>query len=236
MTVPVKVFTKGEVPDQHMAVLPEAFEIIRERGLESSYSGLKGLILSGSPSDGRPSFYSPADDTITLQCPNFRSTDRLDLIVYRAIGRRHWQANLSNAGRVTWQRMYQFVSGSASERVVQAFMTGSQFSDVIAGLTRAVDRLIAVHVANALSASSITPLSLQSGPAALTNHPSVSGLLSGSKPFSLIPLVSAYGDYDNLKAYEKAFMEYCAEGSFRVYESSTRDSLKELFLKTSSEA
>jgi hypothetical protein len=53
---------------------------------------------------------------------------------------------------------------------------------------------------------------------------------NGSRPYSLIPLLSAYAGDDRLKSYEHAFAHYCARnGHFPVSETSTESAMVGLF-------
>lgn len=213
--------------------LPELIRRIDGLKLSKSRIGLRSLNFVEKAINGERFFYDRSNDSITVNPLNFRAGDRIDQVVFRAFGHRHWHLNIPSSKKIEWAGMYVTVPESLIDRLAPKLRGKNDFKDAVSSFNNATERLIVIHIVNALTKNSVTPSQLSS--IDFRTHPSVSDFVHGKRPFSLRPLVSTYGgDVKRLGDYAEAFSEYCAwRGTFKISESSTREAFKELFLSVS---
>jgi hypothetical protein len=222
---------------KRMAVFAETVPDIARRidglKLSSSCSGLRSIRFSETTINNDRFTYDRAKDEIILYPVNFRAGDRIDYYLFKAIGRRHWSLNITSGEKVRWANMQVFVKEALIDRIAKVLNGSFKFKDVINKFTTAIDKLVVIHILNALTKNSVTPSQLQS--LDFRRHASVSDFVRGRRPFSIKPLISTYGgDVKRLGEYEEAFSEYClGRGEFKISESSTREEFKNLFLEVS---
>jgi len=214
--------------------LPDLFRRIDGLKLSRSYTGLKPIKFLESPVNGEKIVYDRSRDEITIHPSNFTAGDRIDAFFFKALGKRHWEMNVSSTNKIKWANQYCFVKEALIDRLSE-FMHGKlSFKEVISMFTTAVDKLIVIHILNALTHNSVTPSQLQS--IDFKNHASVKDFVEGRKPYSLKPLLSTYGgDVRRLSDYSECFSEWCLNrGNFKITETSTKEEFKDLFLAVSS--
>jgi hypothetical protein len=201
--------------------------------LSPAYSGLRSVKFIEAAPNNDKFVYDRSKDELTLYPRNFGPGDRIDHYFFKAIARRHWSLNIPAADKVRWSGMQVFVKRALVDRIAEALDGKTPFKTVINKFNKAVDKLVVIHVLNALTQNSVTPSQLKSMD--FRKHTSVSDFLNGKRPFSIKPLVSAYGgDVRRVGDYEEAFSEYClGRGEFKITESSTKEEFKNLFLEVS---
>lgn len=201
--------------------------------LSKAYNGLRSVKFVEAAPNNDKFTYDRGKDELVFYPHNFRPGDRIDYYFFKGIARRHWALNVPSSDKIRWSGMQVFVKKALVDRIAEALDGKTPFKAVISKFNKAVDRLVVVHVLNALTANSVTPSQLKS--IDFRKHTSVSDFLSGKRPFSIKPLVSAYGgDIRRVGDYEEAFSEYClGRGEFKVSESSTKEEFKDLFLEVS---
>jgi hypothetical protein len=213
--------------------IPDLTRRISGLKLSPSCSGLRSIKFVEATINSEKFTYDRAKDELILYPANFKAGDRIDYYFFKAIARRHWNLNVSSGEKVRWANMQVFVKRALVDRIAQVLNGSMQFKDVIQKFNTAVDKLVVVHILNALTKNSVTPSQLKSMD--FRKHPSVSDFVAGRRPFSIKPLVSTYGgSVKRLGDYEEAFSEYCLfRGEFKISESSTKEEFKDLFLEVS---
>jgi hypothetical protein len=201
--------------------------------LSQAYNGLRSVKFVEAATNSDKFVYDRSKDELTIYPHNFRSGDRIDHYFFKAIARRHWTLNVPASDKVRWAGMQVFVKKALVDRIAELLDGTTPFKAIIEKLNTAVDKLVVIHILNALTKNSVTPSQLKS--IDFRKHASVSDFLSGKRPFSIKPLVSAYGgDIRRVGDYEEAFSEYClGRGEFKISESSTKEEFKGLFLEVS---
>lgn len=215
-------------------MIPDITKSLEELGLVEAIQGLDTVkFVEDSPSSDR-SQYVQSDDDIIVYPLNFKAGDRPDWSIYWAIGARHWSLNISPENKIRWSNMAVEPSKSQASRVLEFFDGTKTFRQAIDSANDAIERLIAVHIANALTKNGIRPVGIAA--VNLRSYPPVSDFTSGLRSYSLKPLVSAYGSISCLPDYASAFAEYAVNGGkFMIREKSTNKAFTSLFTKVSNE-
>lgn len=238
MTIPVPVVFEGpgEIFLKRVAAfahaLPDVFRKVDDLRLTASYRGLKKLrfcekLERGS---GVRAFYDKSKDFLTVYPMAFCVGARIDQAIYQGFGLRHWHLNLSNSDQHRWEAKLIIPQKALIDRFVQIAKAEhvSNYLGVLEKFQKADERLQVIHLCNALVASNVQPKDLRN--VDVFDHPSTSEFCKGLRPYSLIPLLSAYAGGDSLDKYEVAFASYVVNhGKFRVTETSVEAQLIELF-------
>jgi hypothetical protein len=213
--------------------IPDLTRRISGLKLTQSCSGMRSLRFSEATINSEKFIYDRAKDELVLYPANFRAGDRIDYYFFKALGRRHWNLNVPSGDKIRWINMQTFVKEALIDRIAKVLNGNMPFKDVIQKFNTAVEKLVVVHIVNALTRNSVTPSQLKSMD--FRRHNSVSDFVRGKRPFSIKPLISTYGgEIRRLGDYEEAFSEYCLNrGEFKISESSTKDEFKNLFLEVS---
>ena len=125
--------------------------------------------------------------------------------------------------------MYAFARRSLIDRLAEVMDGKTDFKGVLSKFNTAVDKLVVLHILNALTHNSITPSQLQS--IDFRKHASVRDFVEGNRPYSLKPLLSTYGgDVKRLSDYPECFAEFLLNrGDMKISESSTKREFIDLF-------
>ena len=238
----IKVFYSGTTPDflKRMAafadVLPELTRRIDGLKLSRAYTGVKSVKFLEVPINSEKVYYDASKDAIIIHPSNFVAGDRIDRVFFKALGKRHWSLNMTSSDKARWLNMYAFARKSLIDRLAVHMKGQLTFKDVIAKFNTAVDRLVVLHILNALTKNSVTPAQLKS--VDFRKHPAVKDFIEGRRPYSLRPLISTYGgDIKRMSDYTECFAEWCVNrGSFKISETSTKEEFKNLFMAVSDES
>jgi len=95
-----------------------------------------------------------------------------------------------------------------------------QFEAIVETFERATDRLVAIHLANGLLSNGQTCTS--SANVNVKEWGTTSQFANGTKPYSLVPLLSVYAPTDVYQNFGSAFADYVLAGLGSVSESSVR--------------
>lgn len=108
-------------------------------------------------------------------------------------------------GEKIWNRKLVYSAGLVGSQFNEKLASGrySTFRALTESYLGAVERLEALHIANALIANGVSVKDAQN--VDVLQWPATQGLASGKEPYSLVPLVSAYCDPDHWKYFPKAF-------------------------------
>lgn len=214
--------------------LPDVFHNVDTHKLTSSYRGLKKLRFCEKleRGNGVRAFYNQGADILTIYPLAFCIGNRIDQAVYTGFGLRHWHLNISNQDQHIWDQKLVIPVASIIDRFVDFCQEDnmSNFMDVVRKFNRADDRLQVIHICNALVASNVHPKDLKS--IDVRQHPATAEFCQGLRPYSLIPLMSAYCGGEHLDKYENAFALYLLNGGkFLTTETSVEAQLIDLFEK-----
>lgn len=196
------------------AIVRHAPTVMDPLRLQSAYRGLKSLEILEESGRGRVKlFYDRVSDTVSLY-PAFFST-RPDYDVYEAFGQRHWEKNLSQQEQLQWINAMVFPSPRTLEKFVEAVKRGvTDYMQIVNSFTDPDERLVAVHLANALIKNNTTPS--QAKYLDLQHYPPTADFISARTAYSARPLLQTYRPgHDSKNSYAKAFAEYCVnKGKF----------------------
>lgn len=212
--------------------LPDVFNRLDNLQLHYSFTGLKRLrfVETLERGSGTLAHYDPNVDVISVYPLAFQIGGRIDLALYSGIGQRHWKFNVNNEDREKWTRKLVKADRAVIDRFSDA-VTNTRFGryeELLKNFHSSVDRLQAIHLINALKKNSISPT--QAKNLSIYNYPPTKDFCSGSRPFSITPLMSVYSGGMNLISYDQAFAHFCSRnGKFGVAEDSVEAALLELF-------
>lgn len=238
MKLPVPVTVIGDDPvflervGKFAPALPGIFERLRWLRLELSYQKLRKLVFTQEARYSDPVYYKLTDDTLMIFPLAFRAGQRIDIATYMGFGRRHWQRNIPSPYKEQWLKLEIEPDKRVVSKVVDHLKAGTGYKGLVARFSRCHDRLIAIHIANALIRNHVPPD--VASRLDLYAYPPTADFVRGERKFSLKPLISAYrpsGLYGlDVAVYEEAFTSYCmTRGSIPVTELSVQHALVELF-------
>lgn len=136
----------------------------------------------------------------------------------------------SKAGQVgqdVWSKKLVFSNSEVGKIFNDKLQSGafSTFRSLVESIPTPVLRLEALHVANALIANGVSMGDAKN--LDVTKWPAVEGLVNGTVPYPLLPLVSAYFDPSVWSSFPKAFAAYvkgelvcpCQDVTLKLHES-----------------
>ena len=225
-----EVFLKRVAAFAH--TLPDVFNNIEHFKLAAAYRGLKKLRFVEKLERGSSAlaFYDKGKDIISVYPMAFNVGNRIDQALYTGLGLRHLHLNISNDDQHRWEQKLIVPVKAVIDRFVNHCRQEDvqSYKAVIGKFNRADDKLQVIHICNALIASNVQPKALRS--IDVYTHPATSEFCKGLRPYSLIPLLSAYVGGDHLDKYESAFAAYLLhKGKFMATETSVEAQLVELF-------
>lgn len=236
--VPVPTVLVGSGPRFMMGMttfsraLPKIFRRLNQLGLQQAYRGLEKLRFVEFPEvGGDPFYYDKQKDIISVYPMVSTAQGRLDKVVYAAFGARHFHHNISSAGKTQWTKKLVYPDRSVIDRLQDMFRDRArpQYKSYIRDFRTATEKLVVIHLLNALIANSVAPQRVST--IDLSSFPPTADFVNGRAPFSMRPLISAYaGKRWGLDKYDNAFAEYCARrGHLDIAEPSVEDATLSLF-------
>jgi hypothetical protein len=215
--------------------LPSIFQRLSSLNLRASFSGLKGLRFVEQSEKGSTTMghYDRGRDILSVYPMAFRAGSRIDMVVYAALGLRHFELNLSSQDKLIWKKKFVYPKDAVIDRL-QDFLSREghpTFRAVLNRFSTAVDRLQVIHVLNTLLDNNVKPDEMKF--IDLREYPPTRSFCRSMTPFSLTPLLSAYRSDAmgmGMDRYDIAFAEYCSEnGRIPTAEMSAEESLVEIF-------
>jgi hypothetical protein len=214
-----------------ITALPDIFERLHDLDLDHSYRGMQKLrfVEQLELGAGTTHFYNAKKDMLSVFPMAFSAGGRIDLTLYEGLGQRHWQTGMSSAHKVTWARCLVKADQHVVDRIDEALASADdgQFLDIVGLFHSATEKLQAIHIVNAMvrNSMSITQFANMS----VRDYPATKDFCAGDRPYSLIPLLSAYAARC-VRRYPEAFAQYCARsGHLPVSETSTEAAFVRLF-------
>lgn len=225
----------GELFLKRMAVfastLPDIFGRLDKFSLRVAYRGLHKLRFCERLEKGSAvrSWYDKTSDCLTIYPMAFIPGNRIDIAVYEGLGERHWALNMTTADKVRWTKKLVIPDMATIDRVINYVKDGGgDYTQIVKKFSTSNDRLQAIHIFNALIANAVKPDKAKH--LNLKTFPATKDFCIGAKPFSLIPLISAYFGSGKLDNYKDAFAWYLSNsGRFNVSETSVESQLVKLF-------
>lgn len=240
--LPVPVVMVGSSPrfvramQVFSTLLPKMFRNLDRLKLQGCYQGLDKIrIVEATEKGADTHYYDRVSDVISIYPFASSAFARLDKVLYEALGERYWYKEVSTEGKVRWTKKLVYPKKSVIDRLQTSFSRGGKtsFSQFVDEFKTADEKLIAIHLCNALIRNSAR--AVNSKTIVLSNHPATATFAKAKAPYSLIPLLSAYcGGRNPIESYEHAFASYCSErGKIRITEPSVADALVSLFQSVS---
>jgi hypothetical protein len=179
-----------------------------------------------------PATYFPTGDWLHLYLPVFRANPGiLESVLIHELGHRYWFNYVPGFKRSLWNKKYTPANRSTIDRIQHLLKTKkyNRYMDLVDDFDNPNERLVAIHVANALIVNKY-PAKL-TGELDIREHPATKDFCKGSRPYSLIPLISAYAreaDYEDYAETFRAFVE--SNGKLtQLRDASVREALLDLF-------
>lgn len=170
--------------------------------------------------NGRLCYYDSAENVVYISQECLNKGEDFHYLVTQAFLEAYWD-RMTPRSRLTWQ--YKLVTPRARtvEQIEHHINSGVPLRVVYQKFTDAVSRLVAIHITNALVKSGG-----YSHGVPLREHPGTADFVEGTRPFSLVPLLSVYGGYgmDDFKLAAGCWLF----GGVQVTESSTKQALEGL--------
>lgn len=218
---------------QFSRALPGIFRTLNRLRLQKSYQTLQKMRFVERLEKGTTLFdYDKSTDTLSIYPLAFQAHNRIDWVVYAGLGSRFYQREMSSVAKNQWMRKQVVPKRATIDRLQDLFDKGpvrSNFKDYLKEFNEATDRLVVIHILNALIKNSVRPSGIKT--LRLDKFPPTSDFVRRLKPYSLKPLLSAYvGKTWGIDKYEFAFAEYSIRGGkFPCSELSVEDALRTLF-------
>ena len=212
--------------------MPQIFRAMNTLQLSKAYRNVVKVRFVERPEAGGDAFYyDKSRDIISIYPLVPTANGRLDKVLFAAFGRRYFERYLSSAGRTQWSKKLVYPDRAVIDHLQDLFKDSprSAMKHYLRDFRSATEKLVVIHILNALIANSIKPNRLKT--LDLRTLPCTAKFVNGSSPFSMKPLLSAYvGKQWGLDRYEVAFAEYCARsGNFDISEPSVEDAAVSLF-------
>lgn len=171
----------------------------------------------------KPVFASVAKTTGKIFVNGSVSSQNPEKEIIAAIANLAWSKLLTASQRLQWASKLIPAPLPSIRLVEDALSSSMSYDDALSKLATAVDRLVGIHVFNALKVGNVrVSVAKQSS---LSELPQVSGFATGEIPFSLIPLLSAYSD--GLESFDVAVADLVL-GTLSVSEFSTKIAVEKL--------
>jgi hypothetical protein len=211
--------------------LPEIFRKLEDLRLGAAYRGTAKLRFCEKLERGSSTraWYNPNGDIVNVYPMAFSPGHRIDETVYIGFGQRHWTRNLRTEAKLRWNKKLIVPQANVIDRIAQKLKQGvSTYPHLISEFTQANEKLQAIHVCNALIANAVKPNVAKTYD--LFTYPATADFCKGLKPYSLIPLLSAYLGTGALGQYDVSFAKYLINGGkFHATETSVEGELVRLF-------
>lgn len=216
--------------------LPKVFRTLTRLKLQASFRGLDKIRFVESTERGSDAYYyNKSEDIISIYPFAAGPFSRLDKVIYMALAERYWYKEMSAGQRVQWQKKLVYPKKSVIDRLQASFSRGGKtsFTQFVDEFKEANERLVVIHLCNALIKNSVRATNSRS--INLTSHPATSSFARARTPYSLLPLISAYGGRGpSAESYETVFANYCAAaGKLEYSEASVGDAVVALFQSVS---
>ena len=136
---------------------------------------------------------------------------------------------MGTQAKLRWAKKLIVPERNVIDRVDQKLRLGIiGYHELIGDFTQANEKLQVIHICNALIANSIKPA--ESKFIDIFTYPATADFCKGLKPYSLLPLISAYVGTGALGQYDVAFAKYLLKGGkFNAAETSVEIALVRLF-------
>lgn len=131
---------------------------------------------------------------------------------------------LSTPKQAAWRRKLLAVSKDQAQEFQHRLSKHGSFKGVVESYQSAVDRLIAIHFCNAMIASRVDYA--ETANIDIFEWPQTAPMASGRKPYSLVPIWSAYAPH--LLLLGDALLDYCQRQFSSILEMSLRTSAEAL--------
>jgi len=211
------------------SLMPKLWSRVDELDLQRSYEGLQKIrFVERLERGNKPFHYDPDEDVISIYPLSNGLFGRIDKAFYSALGARFYANNVSGERRLQWSRKLVLPKRATIDKVQRMLKKGEfkNFRKLISSFKTPNDRLIALHICNALIKNSVRPSVAKE--LDLKRFPATKDFCRAHKPYSLRPLLSVYGAKN--MTYEQAFGEYCArKGTLGVSDQSVANGFLEVF-------
>jgi len=211
--------------------LPDIFRNLDRFRVSAAYRGAHKLRFAETMERGSSTraWYNPVGDIVNIYPMAFSAGQRIDEAVYMGFAQRHWSLNMGTQAKLRWAKKLIVPQRNVIDRVDQKLRAGiAGYHDLISQFTQASEKLQVIHICNALIANSIKPAETKN--IDIFTYPATADFCKGLRPFSLVPLISAYVGTGALSQYDAAFAKYMIQGGkFNATEMSTEQELVRLF-------
>ena len=225
----------GRLASQVSRALDEVIRVLQRYRLERAADGAQVKYFGTTPEGSSiPATYYRTGDWLHIYLPVFDNhPDILESVLIHELGHRMWYNHITSTQRMLWNKKYIAADGRTIDRIQHLLNTKkyTRYRDMVEEFDNPNERLVAIHIANALIANKY--------PTGLTQklnvreYPATKEFSRGSRLYSLIPLISAYARESDYEDYAETFRAYVeSDGTLRqISEESTRLGLVELFEK-----
>jgi hypothetical protein len=211
--------------------LPDIFHVFARFRLDAVWRGVNKLRFCEKLERGSSTraWYNSNGDVVNVYPLAFSAGDRIDEAVYMGFAQRHWALNMGTESKLRWAKKLVVPERNVIDRVDQKLRLGIVgYHNLIADFTQASEKLQVIHICNALIANSIKPAETKN--IDIFTYPATADFCKGLKPYSLVPLVSAYLGTGALGQYDTGFAKYLMQGGkFNAAETSVESQLVRLF-------
>lgn len=197
-------------------------------GLSSAHHGLNMVKIFEAPARGRTAWhYDAGDDSISFF--PLQANHRPDISLFSAFGQRHWEKNLSSNAKLQWAKALVFPNHRVLERFLDLIRHGRPYNDVLKRFKNPDDRLLVIHLINALVTNNVRPA--QAKLLDLAHFPPTSHLVSANEAYSALPILRVHRPkHTQTNSYADAFGEFCTNnGKFLSSEPSVTKLYRGLF-------
>ncbi len=215
--LPISFSGSGEKFLARLKAIPDLLEHCTKQmtalKLNEAWRQTRGIQVFEEPRQGRlPFWYDHGTDTIQLYPLLFGK--RPDADIFSAFGKRHWHRNLSQAERLQWINATVFPDVRTLEKFKDKIKAGTDYNTLLASFTQPDERLVVIHLINALIKNHTTAAQAQH--IDLDHYAPVSDFLSAEKPYTARPLLKTFRpQHENVDSYAQAFGEFCVnKGKF----------------------